>query len=241
MDYRILTAGDSAVSIEFGNSIDPLICTTARAARMKIEGARIKGITELIQTYCCVMVQYDPRVILYDDLCEKLHSLMADVDLSAVAGEKVIMEIPVCYGGEYGPDMENVCSHTGLSEADVIRLHSEPDYQIYMMGFLPGFVYLGGMNEVLETPRLKSPREKLDAGAVGIAGKQTGMYPMESPGGWQIIGRTPLKLYDPDRETPILYESGEYLKFVPISEEKYNEIKKLVDLNEYVYEKRKEG
>lgn len=241
MEYRILTAGDSAVSLEFGDRIDPVICTTARAARIKIADARIKGVTELIQTYCCVMVQYDPRVILYDELCEKLKELMADVDLNAVAGEKVIMDIPVCYGGEYGPDMENVCNHTGLSEEEVIRLHSEPDYQIYMMGFLPGFVYLGGMNESLETPRLKSPREKLDAGAVGIAGKQTGMYPMESPGGWQIIGRTPLKLYDPDRETPILYESGEYLKFVPISEERFKEIEKLVAANEYVYEKRKEG
>lgn len=241
MEYRILTAGDSAVSLEFGDRIDPVICTTARAARIKIADARIKGVTELIQTYCCVMVQYDPRVILYDELCEKLKELMADVDLNAVAGEKVIMDIPVCYGGEYGPDMENVCNHTGLSEEEVIRLHSEPDYQIYMMGFLPGFVYLGGMNESLETPRLKSPREKLDAGAVGIAGKQTGMYPMESPGGWQIIGRTPLKLYDPDREIPILYESGEYLKFVPISEERFKEIEKLVAANEYVYEKRKEG
>lgn len=241
MDYKILIAGDSAVSIEFGKKIDPQICTMARAARLKIEEAKIKGVTELLQTYCCVMVQYDPRVIGYDELCEKLVALMADVDLNSVASEKVIMEIPVCYGGEYGPDMENVCSHTGLNEDEVVRLHSEPDYQIYMMGFLPGFVYLGGMNEKLETPRLKSPRERLDAGAVGIAGKQTGMYPLESPGGWQIIGRTPLKLYDPDREPPILYESGEYLKFVSISEAKYKELKELVDAGLYIYEKRKEG
>lgn len=241
MDYRILTSGDSAVTLEFGRSIDPEITLYARAVRKQIENAAIPGVTELVQTYCSVMVHYNPLVVRYDALCETLNNLLQHVDMSQGASIKRIMDIPVCYGGSFGPDMKNVCEHTGLTEEEVIRLHSEPHYQIYMMGFLPGFVYLGGMNEKLETPRLATPRERLEAGSVGIAGKQTGMYPLASPGGWQIIGRTPIKPYDHEREKPILYESGEYIRFVPINEEKFYEIKKRVENNEYEYKWREEN
>ena len=240
MDYRILIAGDSAIALEFGNAIDPEVCTRARAVRKTIEKARIHGIKELVQTYTSVMVHYDPLLIGYDALLKKLKKVLDSVDLSLGADHKIIMDIPVCYGGIYGPDMQTVCEHTGLSEEEVIRLHSEPDYQIYMMGFMPGFVYLGGMNPRLETPRLSSPRPRLEAGSVGIAAKQTGMYPLASPGGWQIIGRTPIKPYDPDREKPILYESGEYLRFVPITPERFEEIRSLVEKDEYEYVWRKE-
>ncbi len=240
MDYKILTVGDSAVSIEFGKSIDPKICKTARAARMKLEQEKLKGVTELVQTYCSVMVHYNPLITGYDRLCRMIHAHLKTVDLGMFGNEKFIMDIPVCYGGIFGPDMETVCEHTGLTEEEVIRLHSEPDYQIYMMGFLPGFVYLGGMNPKLETPRLMTPRQRLEAGSVGIAAKQTGMYPLPSPGGWQIIGRTPLKLYDHDRDEPILYNSGDYLHYVPISEAEFYRIRELVEKDEYEYKWRRE-
>ena len=132
--------------------------------------------------------------------------------------------IPVCYDGEFAPDMEDVCAHTGLQREQVIRLHTSRDYLIYMLGFLPGFPYLGGMDERIEAPRLETPRTLIPAGAVGIGGKQTGIYPLASPGGWRLIGRTPIKVYDPDREEPILYKSGDYIRFYPITEEEYKDI-----------------
>ncbi|NLG86950.1 MAG: 5-oxoprolinase subunit PxpB, partial [Firmicutes bacterium] len=135
-----------------------------------------------------------------------------------------ITVIPVCYGGKFGPDLDYVCEHTGLSAEEVIQLHTGTDYLIYMLGFTPGFSYLGGMDERLATPRLKTPRTHIPAGSTGIAGKQTGIYPIDSPGGWQLIGRTPLKLYDPFRDPPVLLKAGNYVRFTAITEDEYEEI-----------------
>ena len=145
-----------------------------------------------------------------------------------------VLEIPVLYGGEMGPDLPFVAEHAGLSEEEVIRIHSSTEYLIYMLGFTPGFTYLGGMSEKIATPRLKQPRVKIPAGSVGIAGTQTGVYPIDSPGGWQLIGRTPVKMYDPDRETPILPEAGQYIKFYPVTQEEYDAIRKEVDAGTFV-------
>ncbi len=136
-----------------------------------------------------------------------------------------VVEIPVCYGGEYGPDIETVGKSSNLGPDEVIKLHCEPEYLIYMVGFTPGFPFLGGLNEKLHTPRLKAPRMAVPEGSVGIANNQTGMYPIKSPGGWQIIGRTPLKLFAPERKNPFLYKAGEKIKFVPVSPETYKELK----------------
>ena len=133
----------------------------------------------------------------------------------------LVVEIPVFYGGSYGEDLKDVAAHAGLTEEEVIKLHSSVDYNIYMLGFLPGFPYLGGLDPKLFTPRLDNPRTKIPEGSVGIGGEQTGIYPLESPGGWRLIGRTPLKLYDPDREQPFLYQAGDYIRFVPITAEEY--------------------
>ena len=138
--------------------------------------------------------------------------------------EPEVIEIPVYYGGTCGPDLAFVAEHAGVSEEDAIALHSRVEYPIYMIGFAPGFCYLGGLDERLITPRLETPRTMVEAGSVGIANAQTGMYPSASPGGWQLIGRTPLRLFAPEREKPFLYQPGDRIRFVPISEDEYRQI-----------------
>lgn len=172
------------------------------------------------------------RVISYDDLKKRLEILLK-MEVTAGEGCRKVYEIPVCYGGEYGPDIENIAEHAGLSVEEVIKIHSSRDYLIYMLGFLPGFCYLGGLDERIHTPRLANPRIKINAGSVGIGGSQTGIYPLDSPGGWQLMGMTPVKTYDPDREIPILVEAGDYIRFVPIDEDEYKRIRELVERGEY--------
>ena len=146
-----------------------------------------------------------------------------------------VIEIPVLYGGEMGPDIGNVAEHNGKTVDEVIKIHTSEEYLIYMIGFIAGFPYLGGMSKEIATPRLKSPRVKIDGGSVGIAGEQTGIYPVDSPGGWQLIGRTPLKLYDAEREKPVLLEAGQYIKFKSITQDEYDKTLKAVEDGSYQY------
>ena len=146
-----------------------------------------------------------------------------------------VIQIPVLYGGEMGPDIQNVAEHNGKTVEEVIQIHTSEEYLIYMIGFIAGFPYLGGMSKEIATPRLKSPRVKIDGGSVGIAGEQTGVYPVDSPGGWQLIGRTPLKLYDAEREKPVLLEAGQYIKFKSVTPEEYDAILKAVEDGSYRY------
>ena len=188
---------------------------------------------ETIPTYRSLLIQYDPGVISYKSLEGKLKKLLARLDSVEIPPSEVL-EVPVLYGGEeMGPDLKFVAENAKMSEEEVIKLHSEPEYLIYMLGFTPGFTYLGGLNDAIETPRLKTPRVKIPAGSVGIAGKQTGVYPIDSPGGWQLIGRTPLKMYDADREKPILPEAGQYIKFVPIDRAEFDRIAAEVEKGTY--------
>ena len=155
------------------------------------------------------------------------------LDVRSEKSARRIFEIPVCYGGEYGPDLENIAANAGLTPEEVIQIHSSRDYLIYMLGFLPGFAYLGGLDERIHTPRLANPRIRIRAGSVGIGGSQTGIYPLDSPGGWQLLGLTPINPYDPQREIPILYEAGDYIRFVPITGEEYREIRAQVEAGTY--------
>jgi KipI family sensor histidine kinase inhibitor len=229
---RILTAGDSSLLVEFGHEISPEINRKISSTVQLMKEQHIEGIVDVIPTYCSLLVNYDPLVISYKDLKKRLEGLVK-VDVRSGEGKKTIVEIPVCYGGEYGPDIANIAEHAGLTEEEVIQIHSSKDYLIYMLGFLPGFTYLGGLDERIHTPRLASPRIKIRAGSVGIGGSQTGIYPLDSPGGWQLMGMTPVKTYDPNREVPILVEAGQYIRFIPIDEAEYLRIKDLVDRGEY--------
>ncbi len=229
---RFLPAGDKSLIIEFGDSIKPEINKKIRNMYLAIEKLNIDGIQEMIPTYRSLLVSYNPLKLKYSELCERLRECEENLGDTDSEPAKVV-RIPTIYGGEYGPDLEFVAEHCNLSVEEVISIHSSQNYLIYMLGFTPGFPYLGGMSDKLETPRLKTPRTKIPGGSVGIAGKQTGIYPIDSPGGWQLIGITPVKLYDPFAEPPVLLNAGDYVRFVPINEEEYKSILKQVEENKY--------
>lgn len=192
----------------------------------------IDGIIEWVPTYDAVTVYYGPHLITYETLCKNLSALLTN-NLKKEKESSAIVWIPVGYGGEVGEDLSKVAKTNGLTTQDVIDIHSAENYLIYMMGFLPGFPYLGGMAESITAPRLDNPRSRVPAGAVGIAGGQTGIYPLESPGGWNLIGRTPVKLFDPHREQPFLYQAGDYIRFVPVDQTEYERIGIEVDEGRY--------
>lgn len=219
-EIKIFTAGDSSVLIEFGQEISPKINARITALVHLMKAQHIEGVTDMIPAFASLLINYDPRVISYNMLRERLEKLLK-LEVSEEASAARVFEIPVCYGGEYGPDLQNIADHAGLTPQEVIDIHCSKDYLIYMLGFLPGFSYLGGLDERIHTPRLANPRIRIPAGSVGIGGSQTGIYPLDSPGGWQLLGLTPVKTYDPDREVPILFEAGDYIRFVPVTQDQF--------------------
>ncbi|PAE17897.1 allophanate hydrolase [Virgibacillus sp. 7505] len=225
--------GDTGIQLVFGQTISEETNQKIRLFAELLKAEQIEGIIEWVPAYTTLSIFYRPDKVRYQALLEKLERLYENIQGGAAEAASLVYEIPTYYGGEAGPDLNFVADHNGLSVEDVIRIHSSQDYLIYMMGFVPGFPYLGGMSEEIATPRRSDPRPKIAAGSVGIAGSQTGVYPLETPGGWQLIGQTPLKLYDPEREQPILLTSGSYLRFVPISKEEYDSIAEAVRLGEY--------
>lgn len=222
-NVRFLISGDCAVTVEFGNEISEKINSDIRAYMMALEKSGISGIIEAVPTYRSVTVHYDPGIVRYHQLVEQLKKLLNGIDKSSLPQGEVI-EIPVLYGGEEGPDIRLVAEHNGISVEEVINIHTSGLYLIYMLGFTPGFTYLGGMSDKIATPRLTVPRVSIPAGSVGIADSQTGIYPLQSPGGWQLIGRTPVRMYDPDRAEPILPKAGQYIKFYAIDRDEYDRI-----------------
>ena len=231
-EVKISTAGDSALLIEFGQEISTEINARITAFVHLLKAQRIEGVQDMIPAFTSLLINYDPRVVNYKTLTKRLQKLLK-LDVNEETSTSRVFEIPVCYGGEYGPDIENIAKNAGLTEEEVIKIHSSKDYLIYMLGFLPGFSYLGGLDERIHTPRLANPRIRIPAGSVGIGGSQTGIYRLDSPGGWQLLGLTPVKTYDPERENPILFEAGDYIRFVPVSEEEYLKIKEQVENGTY--------
>lgn len=219
-EIRFFPAGDSALVAEFGREIDEAVNGQVHAMAGWIMEAAIPGVREVLPTFRSLMVYYDPGRISYRHLVRRLSRFSGQQHLTGRT-DREILEVPCCYDG---PDLDDMEQLTGLSREEIIAIHSGVDYKIYMMGFLPGFVYLGGLDPRICAPRLQTPRTRIEPGSVGIGGNQTGVYPVASPGGWRILGCTPLKFYDPDREKPILCRAGQYLRFVPISRAEYERL-----------------
>ena len=225
MTHTISPVGDSAILISFGDVICPTINRKIQHVIETIHDMKDPAIYELIPAYTSLMIQYDALAYSYTELKSKLEPVLSiNIDISE-EDRVTVIEIPTLYGGDYGPDLSFVAKYHNMSEHDVITIHSGTDYLVYMLGFIPGFAYLGGMNPCIATPRLQAPRQSIPAGSVGIAGEQTGIYPSQSPGGWQIIGRTPVVMYDLERESPSLLSAGQYVRYVPIDEEVFHSIK----------------
>lgn len=230
---RILLSGDCAILVEFGDTIsEKLYVQIINFVENLKKECENDIITDMIPAFCSVLIEYDAFLIDYYQMKEMIRkALLKQSDKRS--GRTRIIEIPVCYGTTYGEDLDFVAENAGLTKEEVINMHSSRDYLIYMLGFMPGFPYLGGLDERLFTPRLSSPRIRIPAGSIGIGGKQTGIYPLESPGGWQLIGRTPIRPYRPDRKIPIIYQAGDYIRFIPIGEEEYKRIEREEENGQY--------
>ncbi|KKI88931.1 kinase inhibitor [Bacillus sp. SA1-12] len=232
--------GDSSISVQFGTEIHPAIHRKVKAFVDHLEKESFTGYIECVPAFTSVTVFYhtlrvyqnydkdkipvEKNMSPYKIVCAILNEIIKNLEESQESMQRVV-EIPVCYGGEFGPDLEAVADYHHLSTSDVVDIHSKEEYLVYMLGFAPGFPYLGGMSEKIATPRRHSPRLSIPVGSVGIAGMQTGVYPISTPGGWQLIGRTPLELFCPNEHPPTLLQSGDIVKFVPISLEEYQAYK----------------
>lgn len=203
--------GDRALLINWEQRIDPELNATVHAWQQAIEQAAIKGVAYSIPAYCSLTVVFNPLQIAFDALAEKIKNFKTPKQSTGHTGRT--LEIPIEYDGA---DLPKVAKRTGLSEPEIIGLHSNRPYRVYLIGFLPGFPYLGPLPEALHCPRKSTPRQSVPAGAVGLAGAQTGIYPFEAPGGWQIIGQTPLKVFDAEAQDPFLLRPGDTVIFKPV-------------------------
>lgn len=235
---KIVSASEDSIQVQFYNKICPkvnrMVSDFSKAFELLTKD--MPEIREIVPTYCAVSIYFDEKnckaSLLKEIALEVIKKIDGEEEKST--GSERIITIPVCYETEeFAPDLRKVAAHAKLTAEEVIKIHSSTDYLIYMMGFLPGFPYLGGMEKCLETPRLETPRTKIPAGSVAIGGAQTGLYPVESPGGWNIIGRTPLKLFDLNRNPHFLYNSGDKIRFEPISRKEFEEFDEKIWLEKF--------
>jgi inhibitor of KinA len=229
---RILPAGDTGMVVEFGESVDPATNRMVHQFCTSFASLAAPGVSEVVPTYRSALIYYDPLVTSWEDIASRVTGVLAEAHTSLPARPRV-MEIPTAYGGDRGPDLEYVARYTGLEPDEVIGLHSAPRYLVYMIGFTPGYPYFGGLDERLVVPRLKNPRLRTPAGAVGIGGNQTGIYTIPSPGGFHIIGQTPLRLFDPTSDRPFLLKAGWLVRFRPVGSEEYERIERAISDGHY--------
>jgi inhibitor of KinA len=232
MDYQLFPLGDHAIIIELGEEINIDIQQKIQLITSYLDDHPLEWMVEYIPAFTTITIFYAPikitqltqgRILPYDFVCKQIDKILS----SLTSGKKIEsrkIEIPVCYGGELGPDLETVARINKLTPEEVIQIHTSSDYLVFMIGFAPGFPYLGGMSEKIAAPRRESPRLTIPERSVGIAGKQTGIYPIETPGGWQLIGRTPLQLFRPEENPPTLLRAGDQIKFESISYKEYAEL-----------------
>ncbi|WP_167751315.1 5-oxoprolinase subunit PxpB [Lentibacillus salicampi] len=227
MSFSIQAVGDSAVKIQFLGNVTPDLNKEIQFFSRKLHRTQIPGVVEWVPAYDSVTVYYQPHQISYRELCTQIdHVWQLEIEPDGI--EPRCLTIPVIYGGGYGPDLERVAAVNGFSTKEVVSQHIQGEYLVYMLGFLPGFPYLGGLDERIATPRLEVPRRETPAGAVGIASKQTGIYPITSPGGWNIIGKTPVQLFDIGAEEAFLFRPGDKVQFYEIEEKEYKDIRECI-------------
>lgn len=222
---RLLASGDTALVVEFGETVDRALNAQVMALADRIEAAHLPGVVELVPTFRSLMIHYDPLLTSQAKLADALQLLLVDLDAVERAGR--LWHIPVCYEGDLGPDLDDVAKATKLTAAEVVATHAGTIYQVYCVGFLPGFPYMGDLPPALELPRRTSPRIRLPQGSVCMAMRMTGVYPIESPGGWHLLGRTPVRLFDRRREDAVLMAPGDRVKFDPIGRAEYDRLEAL--------------
>jgi inhibitor of KinA len=209
---KITPASDSSLLVVFGNAISWELQSQALRLFHAMQAREDPRIRNLHPGYASLLVDFDPLMVSHDEIVAVIERL-AEAEAATEDDRRVEITIPVSYDAEFGPDLEDVAAHNHVSVADVIRLHSSASYYVCFLGFTAGFAYLGGMPEALHTPRLATPRRMVVGGSVGIAGGQTGIYPTETPGGWRLIGRTPLRMFDPQAQPPTLLQAGDTVRF----------------------------
>jgi KipI family sensor histidine kinase inhibitor len=225
---RITAASDSSLLVVFGNAISLALHERVIALFHGFRALHDPRIRNLHPGYASLLIDFDPLQLTHEELTTTVQQLADTGDFTAGENLNVVM-IPVCYDAEFGPDLADVAQHAGIPVGEVVRLHTSPTYHVYFLGFSPGFVYLGGLPEILHTPRLITPRTSVAKGSVGIAGGQTGIYPVDSPGGWKLIGRTPLGMFDSGAAPPTRLQPGDRMSFFPIDRATFEDMSRHVE------------
>jgi len=230
-ETEIYALSESSVTVVFGDEISSQMAEKVSALNTAIHNSTFEGLITTVPAYASLTVYYDPEKVLYSGLAgesvyQKVSGYLSALPVRRLSKENStrLITVPVCYGGTYGPDLEFVARHSKLTTDEVITLHASATYTVYMIGFIPGFAYMGGMDTRLSTPRKQQPRTQVNAGSVGIAANQTGIYPLDIPGGWQIIGQTPIQLFNASRPEPSYLKAGDTVRFKPLT---INEFKSL--------------
>lgn len=234
---KLLVAGEHGLVVEFGNEISPQMNGLVQQLSRRLSAVRVAGVIEVVPTYRSLTVYFDPFTIEREALSSLIKELLSGIKpQNKQTLPARVVRVPVCYGGVLGPDLEFVARYANVSLDEVIALHTGRPYLVYMLGFTPGFPYLGGMPEKIAVPRQEKPRANIPAGSVGIGGNQTGVYPIQSPGEWWLIGRTPLKAFDPGSSSPFFVSAGDYLHFYQISLQEYFDLRRQVRAGVYLPE-----
>jgi len=231
MTVQFLKEGDTAMVVQFGDVIDRALSDRVLGLSRRIRALGILGVTDLVPTFRSLLVHYDPLIVGGDELKGRLEGLLEASD--AQRQEARQWTIPVCYEGEYAPDVDDVARASGLSAAQVVEQHAETLFHVYMLGFVPGYPYMGDLPPALVLPRRSNPRTRVPPGSVAIASVMTAIYPLESPGGWHLIGATPIRLFDVDAEDPALLRPGDKVRFKPIGSAEYAGIRKAVQARDF--------
>jgi inhibitor of KinA len=233
LGYRMLSAGEQGLVVELGDSIDREVNARVHWLARAVASRHPREVIEIVPTYRSLLLVHDPLRVPRARLEALVRALLANIPEDMAESPARLVRVPACYGREFGPDLESVARHHGLTPEEAIAIHSGATYRVYMIGFTPGFPYLGGLPARLATPRLEVPRQLVKAGSVGIAGEQSGIYPIASPGGWRLIARTPLRLFDPSAKTPFLFTAGDCVQFEPVDPRRFEAISAAIAAGTY--------